>query len=250
QKAFGLCLCAILSWAMLPRAASAQVCGNGAIEAPETCDDGGASNGDGCSNSCDVEPGFVCRGVPSSCAIRCGDGVLAPTEQCDDGNTAAGDGCSSCKFDEKCAAPEQPDSTAASPQKAPEGCSTMNFFPASLSPGSDNDWYCIQATAGQVITAQTYTGSPGFCSKEPNNTLVEIYKGIPTNPGSTQFGCPQSNALACNDDFNGLNSCSRAVYTVPSNGEGEYCARVVKGPASTVGNNNPIPEYGLLLSTK
>jgi cysteine-rich repeat protein len=176
----------------------------------------------------------------------CGNGIIDPGEECDDGNTNGGDGCSSCQFDEKCSAPEQPDSTAANPKKTPQGCATMNYFPASLSPGSDNDWYCIQAAAGQVVTAQTYTGVPGFCTKEPNNTLVEIYKGVPANPGSTQTGCFQTKALACNDDFNGQGTCSRVVYTVPPNEAGEYCARVVKG----IGNNNPIPEYGLLLSAK
>jgi len=46
----------------------------------ETCDDGGNTNGDGCS--------AVCQEV-------CGDGFLHPDqgEQCDDGNTTAGDGC-------------------------------------------------------------------------------------------------------------------------------------------------------------
>lgn len=44
------------------------VCGNGVAEAPdEECDDGGTANGDGCSETCQLEnPSAVCAGVPST----------------------------------------------------------------------------------------------------------------------------------------------------------------------------------------
>jgi cysteine-rich repeat protein len=64
----------------LTLAPPAPVCGNGALEAPEQCDDGNTASGDGCRADCTVE--------------RCGDARLDPGEQCDDGNTAGGDGCS------------------------------------------------------------------------------------------------------------------------------------------------------------
>jgi cysteine-rich repeat protein len=58
-----------------------EVCGDGAEEPPEECDDGNTASGDGCSAACITE--------------TCGDGVVnAVVETCDDGNTAAGDGCS------------------------------------------------------------------------------------------------------------------------------------------------------------
>ncbi len=44
------------------------VCGNGIIEAGETCDDGGNSSGNGCSSSCRVEFGWSCSGQPSQCS--------------------------------------------------------------------------------------------------------------------------------------------------------------------------------------
>ena len=56
------------------------VCGDGAIETPEQCDDGNLSNGDGCSLSCTRE--------------RCGNSTVDSGEQCDDGGTLSGDGCS------------------------------------------------------------------------------------------------------------------------------------------------------------
>ena len=59
------------------------VCGNGAVEDGEGCDDGNVVNLDGCSAVCQVE-------VPV-----CGNGVVETGEDCDDGNTTSGDGCSS-----------------------------------------------------------------------------------------------------------------------------------------------------------
>ena len=56
------------------------VCGNGALEGDEDCDDDNVFNGDGCRSDCTIE--------------ACGDNILDPQEQCDDGGTTSGDGCS------------------------------------------------------------------------------------------------------------------------------------------------------------
>ncbi|HXC50990.1 MAG TPA: polymorphic toxin-type HINT domain-containing protein [Candidatus Limnocylindrales bacterium] len=69
-------------------------CGDGIISAPEECDDGGISDGDGCDSFCNEESGFDCTGAPSTCSTTCGDGIIAGTEQCDDSNVVDGDGCS------------------------------------------------------------------------------------------------------------------------------------------------------------
>ncbi len=46
------------------------VCGDGIVELPyEACDDGDNDNGDGCSEDCDVEIGWVCNGQPSVCVF-------------------------------------------------------------------------------------------------------------------------------------------------------------------------------------
>lgn len=44
-------------------------CGNGMIDAapPEMCDDGDRDPGDGCSATCQIEPGYRCSGTPSVC---------------------------------------------------------------------------------------------------------------------------------------------------------------------------------------
>jgi cysteine-rich repeat protein len=58
------------------------LCGNGTMNAGESCD-AGAANAD--------TPGSLCR---TDCSRkRCGDGILDPGELCDDGNLAPGDSC-------------------------------------------------------------------------------------------------------------------------------------------------------------
>ena len=92
-------------------------CGDGALDAGEECDDGNASDTDGCLTTCRrarCGDGFVEAGVeecdlgaanadapdagcrPDCRLQRCGDGVVDAThgEQCDDANALAGDGCS------------------------------------------------------------------------------------------------------------------------------------------------------------
>ncbi len=42
-------------------------CGDKVIASNEACDDGGIINGDGCSATCTVEPGYMCKDEPSVC---------------------------------------------------------------------------------------------------------------------------------------------------------------------------------------
>jgi len=46
-------------------------CGNGNIETGEQCDDGNAVSGDGCSATCQTEPGFTCAPVKKDDAVDC-----------------------------------------------------------------------------------------------------------------------------------------------------------------------------------
>lgn len=71
------------------------VCGDGALDPGEGCDDDNSLPGDGCSGVCAVEPGYECPVVGEPCVplVVCGDGVVGGVELCDDGNTESGDGC-------------------------------------------------------------------------------------------------------------------------------------------------------------
>ncbi|MEM7607215.1 MAG: DUF4215 domain-containing protein [Myxococcota bacterium] len=77
-------------------------CGDGTIEGPETCEDGNTDNGDGCSEFCVIEPGFLCEVVDdvSVCTPSCGDGVINGDDACDDMNDVDGDGCTACVIDD------------------------------------------------------------------------------------------------------------------------------------------------------
>ena len=64
------------------------VCGNGSVESGEVCDDGNVVDGDECSADCQV-----------SMLALCGDGTVQGDEQCDDGNLDPTDGCEpDCTF--------------------------------------------------------------------------------------------------------------------------------------------------------
>jgi cysteine-rich repeat protein len=71
---------AVLAFAPAPTAQAMAVCGNGALDPPEACDDGNLVDGDGCDSNC----------TPT----RCGNGVVSAGEECDDGNAVSGDCCS------------------------------------------------------------------------------------------------------------------------------------------------------------
>lgn len=72
-------------------------CGNGVIDAPEACDNGGKLI-NGCIN-CVIENNYICSGAPSVCTLKCGNGKRTAEEFCDDGNLIINDGCSYCMVD-------------------------------------------------------------------------------------------------------------------------------------------------------
>jgi fibro-slime domain-containing protein len=90
-------------------------CGDGRLGFGEYCDDGNIANGDGCTSTCTLEPGYTCPTPGSVCThiAFCGDGKLsvASGEECDDGNMLGGDGCSqACVIEANyaCPTPGQP----------------------------------------------------------------------------------------------------------------------------------------------
>ena len=62
-------------------------CGNGSVEGFEACDDGDVMPGDGCSDICQQEVGYVCQDEPSDCRT-CFEDV-----DCDDSEDCTVDSC-------------------------------------------------------------------------------------------------------------------------------------------------------------
>lgn len=63
------------------------VCGNGVVEKGEQCDDGNTSNDDGCSSTCQLEPGWSCDE----------NGDCERVEICDNGIDDTGNGLVDCQ---------------------------------------------------------------------------------------------------------------------------------------------------------
>ena len=82
-----------------------QPCHNGTLERGEECDDGNATDGDGCDRNCTV--------------TRCGNGFQTTDEECDDGNIMDGDGCSA-----RCLNENRPTSTTSSTTSTSSSTST------------------------------------------------------------------------------------------------------------------------------
>jgi fibro-slime domain-containing protein len=81
------------------------VCGNGVVEAPENCDDGNATPGDGCDGNCQKDANWDCPKAGKACtynppAAACGNGVVEDGESCDLGTDSQGkslnDGSAGC----------------------------------------------------------------------------------------------------------------------------------------------------------
>ncbi len=103
----GAALFAVLSGCPSPT----PVCGDGKVEAPEQCDDGNTTSGDGCEADC-TTPGTGGgggggddggAGGGGGVMAVCGNGVVEGFEDCDDQNTTPGDGCENdCTFTPAC----------------------------------------------------------------------------------------------------------------------------------------------------
>ncbi len=86
-------ICAEVS-SLSPFVAVIELCGNGALDAGEDCDDGNAIPDDGCTTGCTVESGWACSAPGLACTFVCGNSLVDASESCDDGNALPGDGCS------------------------------------------------------------------------------------------------------------------------------------------------------------
>ncbi|MFT3766682.1 MAG: DUF4215 domain-containing protein [Minicystis sp.] len=120
------------------------VCGNNKVETGEQCDDGNTLNGDGCSASCQTEPG----------GPMCGNNKVETGETCDDGNNIGGDGCSAtCQT-------EVPATCGDGHLDTGEQCDDGNKTPGD---GCEND--CTKTPTSTEVVCQTLTPLPsGTCS--------------------------------------------------------------------------------------
>lgn len=113
QKASGTIKCEVMMSPGEGGQRTGEECGNGIVEGLEACDDENIVGGgvDGCSESCEVEAGFVCTEPPIPQPTRCflvnnyeqntcGNGIVEEGEECDlaSGNGEVVEGLVLCTF--------------------------------------------------------------------------------------------------------------------------------------------------------
>jgi cysteine-rich repeat protein len=205
------------------------VCGDGAVDPGEDCDDGDLTGGDGCGATCGVEAGWTCTGEPSACTMMagsCGDGAISAGEACDDGDQIGGDGCSAqCQVEAgwECSG-------------APSTC-TQTCGNGAMNPGEECD---DGDTAGgdgcsigcAIEAGWECTGTPSTCT--PIATACSLVPQSGCTPGSACDLTPAENGdTACrpitlagtSDDFCAVDTACAAGYTCVGEAAAATCMR-------------------------
>ncbi len=219
-------------------------CGDSAINGNEQCDDGNSTGGDGCSATCQIEPGWTCTGTgPGSCTTTCGDGIVAGAETCDDGNLTNGDGCdSSCNLEigytwnGSAAVTTCGDGIKAGAEQCDDGNTTPGDGCDSschLEAGYTWNGSAAVATCGDGIVAGTETcddgvdnGTPNHCNSSCTGTTTPI-----CGNGSIESGEECDDGSICLGPGN-------PDYSDPIPGSATYAACLEAGGSPTLQNGD------------
>jgi cysteine-rich repeat protein len=193
-------------------------CGDAVVISPETCDDGNADDGDGCSATCAIEEGFSCvdPGAPCVRIAVCGDGVLDAPELCDDANLDPTDGCdAACRLlpGYSCPTPNAPCTTVCGDLlvRGDEQCDDGND-----SPGDGCNAFC-RVEPGFVCTEVAQSFPTAAAEDVPEPEPPSEPPAVPCRPSECGDGVVESGE-AC-DDANQLS--------------GDGCADCVLEPVCT-----------------
>jgi cysteine-rich repeat protein len=187
-------LMADLGWGLI-------ACGDGNIEAPETCDDSNATPGDGCSAACQIEECFECTGEPSVCTpasdgTGCNDGDLCTqTDTCQSGIctganpvVCTGDQChdpGACNpATGVCVDPPKPDGTACSDGDVCTGPDTCDDGVCVGLPSCVGSFLCYKGKGS--------AGAPKFVP-ELGVTLLDQFESLTVDAKKLKHLCTPGN---------------------------------------------------------
>jgi cysteine-rich repeat protein len=206
------------------------VCGDSFVDAPETCDDGNATLGDGCDASCASEAGFLCSAAGGPCAAICGDGQIKGNEQCDDSNAVNGDGCdSACKSESPPTAEVELNNTFADADARAADVTpilingTSTTIAGSITPLADKDIFKMTLATLSTIRIETFDATGSGCSTALQTTTLRVFSAAQTQ--------------LYTDNVSGISSCSAVVISLPP---GTYYVQVEE-----TGNNAVLAGYRL-----
>jgi cysteine-rich repeat protein len=200
------------------------LCGNGAIDVGEQCDDGNDDDGDGCTDACTVcgdrvvSPGEQCDdgnlvdndGCDRNCTISaCGNGIQTAGEECDDGNRIAGDCCSAdCRLEAAGASCIDDGNPCTS--DVCDGQATCTH-PNNSAPCSDGN-LCNGEDVCSNGTCSVHAGNP--CGSEPVCQRACIQTGplqYQCNMDPLGSPCPPDGQACTSDVCNGFGLCTHPV---------------------------------------
>jgi len=207
---------------------SSVVCGDLIVSIPfESCDDGNTDTGDGCSATCQTEPGYTCPPTGGPCtlisSVVCGDLLVSiPFESCDDGNTDTGDGCSAtcqvepgnwiCPTAGGIGGPCILDRCPTDPLKTEPGLCGCNR------PESDN---LIDSDSDGTFDCED------GCSNDPLKTSPGVCGCGQPDTDSDSDGVPNCEDVCPNDSTKqysiGLCGCGTSDLDTDGDGYGDYC---------------------------
>ena len=191
------------------------VCGDGVRGLGETCDDGDAMGGDGCSATCTLEPGYTCTTAnPNVCTLNCGNGTLQTGETCDDGDATSGDGCSSvCAIESGYVCTGTPSAC-----RIPACGDGFRDAPETCDDGDTDSGDGCSALCAVESGFSCTTANPNVCTPAPTNTtcaLATPVSGAASYPTlDVAFGGARPTGAGCSGGTG-----SRAFYwavTVPA----------------------------------
>jgi fibro-slime domain-containing protein len=216
-------------------------CGDSVVAGSETCDDGGPDqvSGDGCSATCELEPGFSCARPGADCRPTCGDGLVLGREGCDDGNVASGDGCDEacrlepgwvCAEGEECRATTCGDGT----REGSEECDDGNVQP----------YDGCSPSCGEEPRCGTETSAVGACVSACGDGILVASAGEECDDGNAlpDDGCNPSCALEPGYECTTLVDEPPAALDIPIVFRDFLQFQSYMGP----GNTNPVghPDFG------